>query len=112
EAFTDGYSWVPLNDDKVKVGFVWSSNAKTSGSLDLGFGAKADFPAGSQQIDLSVLAKLLNIDAKANDAGYGKIKPVIPDFLFSGGFPAPDFLKALGLSGEISLAKQTVSVDV
>lgn len=112
DTFTDGYSWVPLNDDKVKVGFVWSSNAKTTGSLDLGFGAKADFPAGSQQIDLSVLAKLLNIDAKANDAGYGKIKPLIPDFLFSGGFPAPDFLKALGLSGEISLAKQTVSIDV
>src|SRR4051794_3029440 len=56
--FTDHFSWVPLNDGQIKVGFVWS---KDTPDLQIGFGSQADFSVGGSNIDLAVLAKLIKI---------------------------------------------------
>src|SRR3954451_22579114 len=98
--FTDHFSWVPLNDGQVKVGFVWS---KDTPDLQIGFGSQADFTVGGNKIDLAVLAKLIKIQN-------GTVTPIITDLLCSGKLPAPSFLKAISLTGET--VPPNVTVDV
>jgi hypothetical protein len=98
--FTDHFSWVPLNDGQIQVGFVWSKDTR---DLQIGFGSQADFTVSSNKIDLAVLAKLIKIQD-------GTITPIITDLLCSGKLPAPSFLKSIGISGET--VPPNVTVDV
>src|SRR5277367_1735237 len=59
DAFTTQYSWVPLNQGDIEIGFAWTN---AGAPLEIGFGAKANFPVGSSQMSLAVLAKLLEIN--------------------------------------------------
>jgi hypothetical protein len=96
--FTPGYSWVPLNDGQIEVGFVWSKD----GDLQIGFGSQANFTFGDL-VNLSVLANLFKI-------GEGNVTPTIKNVLFSGKVPAPGFLKSIELDGQT--APPSVSAQI
>jgi len=94
-SFSTGYSWVPLNDGDVQVGFVWSN----SGALEIGFGAQANVTP----VDLTALAKLLQIQN-------GAITPLIGDVALTGGVPSPPL--ALSVELKANTVPQSLAIGV
>lgn len=96
-AFAAGANWEPVLDtSSVGLGFVWSSSSSpASDPLQIGLGAKANFPLAGDQITLAALARLLRIQNQNVSHELGRAA-------LAGTFPVPDFLSAGELAAEIA----------
>lgn len=90
----DGMVWEPINlGSVIGVGFAWNPGGAND-PLRLGLGAAANFGVGDQAIDLAVLARLIKIQS-------GNLTAEVPEVVFGGSIPVPDFLQSASLEGAL-----------
>ena len=105
-AFTGDNNWEPLVViDAITGGFGITWNTAVGDPLVIGLGAKAS-NVGGEAVNLTVLAKLLRIQAG------GPADQALGDVEFDGTFPVPDFLASGSLTGGVTATQNPVEVLV
>ncbi|MCV7221236.1 DUF6603 domain-containing protein [Mycolicibacterium elephantis] len=99
------HEWQPvLIIDAINGGFGITWSMPVDDPLVVGIGAKAS-DIGGQPVSLTVLAKVLRIDAGTADHALGDVQ-------FAGTFPVPDFLASGEIDGAITATQNPLEVSV